>query len=200
MIKLTRTQKSSLSSSSFLRLARKARPVAVAKAPKAIPNDEFSSPVLGSAWLPRLWLGSFTSEVDSDALIEADTEALVDAEAERLADVLNEVEILVEVLVLSEALKNADLDADSDALADSDAETEADVLADSDADTLALCTSLNDTDSLAEIEALTEADCDSLNETLNDADSDSETLDDVLIESEAMTLSISRLSSDRMAG
>ena len=85
-------------------MARKARPVAVAKAPNAIPNDEFSSPVLGSAWLPRLCLGSFTSEVDSDALIEA----------ERLADVLNEVEILVEVLVLSEALKNADVEADSD--------------------------------------------------------------------------------------
>ena len=91
-------------------MARKARPVAVAKAPKAIPNDEFSSPVLGSAWLPRLCLGSFTSEVDS----EVDTEALVDAEAERLADVLNEVEILVEALVLSEALKNADVEADSD--------------------------------------------------------------------------------------
>ena len=88
-------------------MARNPRPVAVAKAPKAIPNDEFSSPVLGSAWLPRLWLGSFTSEVDS----EADTEALVDADAERLADVLNEVEILVEVLVLSEALKNADVEA-----------------------------------------------------------------------------------------
>ena len=114
MIKLTKTQKSSLSSSSFLRLARKARPVAVAKAPNAIDNDEFSSPVLGSAWLPRLCLGSFTSEVDSEALIEADTEALVDAEAERLADVLNDVEILVEALVLSEALKNADVDADSD--------------------------------------------------------------------------------------
>ena len=123
-------------------MARNPRPVAVAKAPKAIPNDEFSSPVFGSAWLPRLCLGSFTSEVDSDALIEADTEALVDAEAERLADVLNEVEILVEVLVLSEALKNADVEADSD----------------------------------------------------------TETLDDVLIESEAMTLSISRLSSDRIAG
>ena len=33
-----------------------------------------------------------------------------------------------------------------------------------------------------------------------EADSDTETLDDVLIESEAMTLSISRLSSDRIAG
>ena len=114
MIKLTKTQKSSLSSSSFLRLARKARPVAVAKAPNAIDNDEFSSPVLGSAWLPRLCLGSFTSEVDSEALNEADTEALVEAEVERLAEVLNDVEILVEALVLSEALKNADVEADSD--------------------------------------------------------------------------------------
>ena len=106
MIKLTKTQKSSLSSSSFLRLARKARPVAVAKAPNAIDNDEFSSPVLGSAWLPRLCLGSFTSEVDSEALVEA--------EVERLAEVLNDVEILVEALVLSEALKNPDVEADSD--------------------------------------------------------------------------------------
>ena len=106
MIKLTKTQKSSLSSSSFLRLARKARPVAVAKAPNTIPNDEFSSPVLGSAWLPRLCLGSFTSEVDSEALVEA--------EVERLAEVLNDVEILVDALVLSEALKNTDVEADSD--------------------------------------------------------------------------------------
>ena len=106
MIKLTKTQKSSLSSSSFLRLARKARPVAVAKAPNAIDNDEFSSPVLGSAWLPRLCLESFTSEVDSEALVEA--------EVERLAEVLNDVEILVEALVLSEALKNPDVEADSD--------------------------------------------------------------------------------------
>ena len=110
MIKLTKTQKSSLSSSSFLRLARKARPVAVAKAPNAIDNDEFSSPVLGSAWLPCFCLGSFTSEVDSEALNETDTEALVEAEVERLAEVLNDVE----ALVLSEALKNADVDADSD--------------------------------------------------------------------------------------
>ena len=95
-------------------MARKARPVTVAKAPNAIDNDEFSSPVLGSAWLPRLCLGSFTSEVDSEALNEADTEALVEAEVERLAEVLNDVEILIEALVLSEALKNADVEADSD--------------------------------------------------------------------------------------
>ena len=87
-------------------MARNPRPVAVAKAPKAIPNDEFSSPVFGSAWLPRLCLGSLTSEVDSEALVEA--------EVERLAEVLNDVEILVEALVLSEALKNPDVEADSD--------------------------------------------------------------------------------------
>ena len=69
-------------------MARNPRPVAVAKAPKAIPNDEFSSPVLGSAWLPCLCLGFLTSEVDS--------------------------ETLVEILVLSEALKNADVETDSD--------------------------------------------------------------------------------------
>ena len=112
-------------------MARNPRPVAVAKAPKAIPNDEFSSPVFGSAWLPRLCLGSLTSEVDS----EAETEALVDAKAERLADVLNEVE----VLVLSEILKNTDVEADSD--------TETLDEPDSEADALALCNSLNDTDS-----------------------------------------------------
>ena len=73
-------------------MARNPRPVAVAKAPKAIPNDEFSSPVFGSAWLPRLCLGFLTSEVDS--------ETLVDAEADSDA--------------LDEALKNADVEADSD--------------------------------------------------------------------------------------
>ena len=87
-------------------MARKTKPVAVAKAPKAIPNDEFSPPVFGSDWLPRLCLGSFTSEVDSEALIEA--------EVERLAEVLNDVEILVDALVLSEALKNTDVESDSD--------------------------------------------------------------------------------------
>ena len=87
-------------------MARKARPVAVAKAPNAIDNDEFSSPVLGSAWLPRLCLESFASEVDSEALVEA--------VVERLAEVLNDVEILVDALVLSEALKNTDVEADSD--------------------------------------------------------------------------------------
>ena len=93
-------------------MARNPRPVAVAKAPKAIPNDEFSSPVFGSAWLPRLCLGSFTSEVDFEA------------EVERLAEVLNDVEMLVEALVLSEALKNADVEADSDSEALDEADSE----------------------------------------------------------------------------
>ena len=94
-------------------MARNPRPVAVAKAPKAIPNDEFSSPVFGSAWLPRLCLGSFTSEVDSEALVEADTEAdsdaLTDSETETEADVLalcnsfNDTDSLVEIEVLTEA-------------------------------------------------------------------------------------------------
>ena len=93
-------------------MARNPRPVAVAKAPKAIPNDEFSSPVFGSAWLPRLCLGFLTSEVDFEA------------EVERLAEVLNDVEILVEALVLSEALKNADVEADSDSEALDEADSE----------------------------------------------------------------------------
>ena len=89
-------------------MARNPRPVAVAKAPNAIDNDEFSSPVFGSAWLPRLCLGSFTSEVDFEA------------EVERLAEVLNDVE----ALVLSEALKNADVEADSDSEALDEADSE----------------------------------------------------------------------------
>ena len=49
-------------------------------------------PVLGrSALATTFVLGSFTSEVDSEALNEADTEALVEAEVERLAEVLNDV-------------------------------------------------------------------------------------------------------------
>ena len=107
-------------------MARKTKPVAVAKAPKAIPNDEFSSPVFGSDWLPRLCLGSFTSEVDSEALNEA--------EVERLAEVLNDVEILVEALVLSEALKNADVLALCDSFNDTDSLVEIEVLTDADCD------------------------------------------------------------------
>ena len=95
-MKLVDDQKSS-PSSSFLRLARKARPVAVAKAPKARAADESSSPVLGRAWLPCLCLGSLTSEEDTEVLIEADNEVLADSEAliESETDWLIEIEALV---------------------------------------------------------------------------------------------------------
>ena len=129
-------------------MARKTKPVAVAKAPNAIDNDEFSSPVLGSAWLPRLCLRSFTSEVDSEALVEA--------EVERLAEVLNDVEILVEALVLSEALKNADVLALCDSFNDTDSLVEIEVLTEAD------CDSLN--------EILNDADSDT--ETFDEADSE----------------------------
>ena len=52
--------------------------------------------------------------------------------------------------MLPEALKNADVEADS--------ETETLDEADSEADALALCDSLKDTDSLVEIEELSESD------------------------------------------
>ena len=78
-------------------MARKARPVAVAKAPKARAADESSSPVLGRAWLPCLCLGSLTSEDDTEVVIEADNEALADSEAliESETDWLVEIEALV---------------------------------------------------------------------------------------------------------
>ena len=125
-------------------MARNPRPVAVAKAPNAIDNDEFSSPVLGSAWLPRLCLESFASEVDSEALVEA--------EVERLAEVLNDVE----ALVLSEALKNADVLALCDSFNDTDSLVEIEVLTEAD------CDSLN--------EILNDADSDT--ETFDEADSE----------------------------
>ena len=83
-------------------MARKARPVAVAKAPRARAADESSSPVLGRAWLPCLCLGSLTSEEDTEVLIEADNEVL--------ADSLIEVETLVEVLADSETLIESETD------------------------------------------------------------------------------------------
>ena len=105
-------------------MARKARPVAVAKAPKARAADESSSPVLGRAWLPCLCLGSLTSEDDAEVVIEADNEVL--------ADSLIEVETLTEAETLLEAL------ADSETLIESEAdwlvETEALVLCDSETD------------------------------------------------------------------
>ena len=124
-MRLAEVQKSS-PSSSFFRLARKARPVAVAKAPKARAADESSSPVLGRAWLPCLCLGSLTSEDDAEVLIEADNDVLA------LADSLIEVETLTEAETLVEAL------ADSEALIESKTdwlvEIEALVLCDSETD------------------------------------------------------------------
>ena len=89
-------------------MARNPRPVAVAKAPKAIPNDEFSSPVLGRAWLPCLCLGSLTSEEDTEVLIEADNEVLADSLIE--VETLTEAETLLEVLADSETLIESETD------------------------------------------------------------------------------------------
>jgi len=109
-------------------LARKARPVAVAKAPKARAADESSSPVLGRAWLPCLCLGSLTSEDDAEVVIEADNEA----DNEVLNDSLIEVETLTEAETLVETL------ADSETLIESETdwliEIEALVLCDSETD------------------------------------------------------------------
>ena len=77
-------------------MARKARPVAVAKAPRARAADESSSPVLGRAWLPCLCLGSLTSEDDAEVVIEADNDMLA------LADSLIEVEVLADPETLNE--------------------------------------------------------------------------------------------------
>ena len=98
-MRLAEVQKSS-PSSSFFRLARKARPVAVAKAPKARAADASSSPVLGRAWLPCLCLGSLTSEDDAEILIEADNDVLDDSLIE--VETLTEAETLVEALADSE--------------------------------------------------------------------------------------------------
>ena len=107
-------------------MARKARPVAVAKAPKARAADESSSPVLGRAWLPCLCLGFLTSEDDAEVVIEADNDVLA------LANSLIEVETLTEAEMLLEAL------ADSEALIESKTdwliEIEALVLCDSETD------------------------------------------------------------------
>ena len=106
-MRLADDQKSS-PSSSFLRLARKARPVAVTKAPKARAADESSSPVLGRAWLPCLCLGSLTSEDDAEVVIEADNEVLADSLIE--VETLTEAETLLEVLADSEALIESETD------------------------------------------------------------------------------------------
>ena len=99
-------------------MTRKARPVAVAKAPKARAADESSSPVLGRAWLPRLILESLTSEDDAEVVIEADKDVLNDSliEVETLADseTLNEPEIdwLVEIETL--VLCDSETDVETD--------------------------------------------------------------------------------------
>ena len=85
-----------------------ARPVAVAKAPRARAGDESSSPVLGRAWLPRLILESLTSEDDAEVLIEADKDVLNDSLIE--VETLTEAEMLVEALADSEALIESETD------------------------------------------------------------------------------------------
>ena len=89
-------------------MARKARPVAVAKAPKARATDESSSPVLGRVWLPRLILESLTSEDDAEVVIEADKDVLNDSLIE--VETLTEAEMLVEALADSEALIESEID------------------------------------------------------------------------------------------
>ena len=83
-------------------MARKARTVVVAKAPKARAADASSSPVLGRTWLPRLSLGFLTSEDDAEVLIEADNDVLDDS--------LIEVETLTEAETLLEALADSETD------------------------------------------------------------------------------------------
>ena len=89
-------------------MARKARPVAVAKAPKARAADESSSPVFGRAWLPCLCLGSLTSEDDAEVVIEVDNEVLNDSLIE--VETLTEAEMLVEALAESETLIESEID------------------------------------------------------------------------------------------
>ena len=105
-------------------MTRKARPVAVAKAPRARAADESSSPVLGRAWLPRLILESLTSEDDAEVLIEADKDVFNDSLIE--VETLTEAETLVEALANSETL----IESETDWLI----ETEALVLCDSETD------------------------------------------------------------------
>ena len=109
-------------------MARKARPVAVAKAPKARATDESSSPVLGRAWLPCLCLGSLTSEDDAEVVIEADNDVLDDSLIE--VETLTEAETLLEALADSEALIESKTDwlveIEALVLCDSETEVEAD--------------------------------------------------------------------------
>ena len=111
-------------------MARKARPVAVAKAPKARAADESSSPVLGRAWLPCLCLGSLTSEDDAEVLIEADNDVLALADSLIEVETLTEAETLLEALADSEALIESKTDwlveIEALVLCDSETEVEAD--------------------------------------------------------------------------
>ena len=141
-------------------MARKARPVAVAKAPKARAADESSSPVLGRAWLPCLCLGSLTSEDDAEVVIEADNEVLNDSLIE--VETLTEAEMLVEALADSEKL----IESETDWLV----ETEALVLDDSLSETEALVLD----DSLSDVDLLIETEAKMLVEALADSEALSE--------------------------
>ena len=125
-------------------MTRKARPVAVAKAPKARAADESSSPVLGRAWLPCLCLGSLTSEDDAEVVIEADNEVLADSLIESETDWLVEIEALVLADSLSETETLNETETLLEALADSEAliEPETDWLVEIEA--LVLCDSETD--------------------------------------------------------
>ena len=125
-------------------MARKARPVAVAKAPKARAADESSSPVLGRVWLPRLSLESLTSEDDAEVVIEADNEVLADSLIESETDWLVEIEALVLADSLSETETLNETETLLEALADSEAliEPETDWLVEIEA--LVLCDSETD--------------------------------------------------------
>ena len=117
-------------------MARKARPVAIAKAPKARAADESSSPVLGRAWLPCLCLGSLTSEDDAEVVIEVDNEVLNDSLIE--VETLTEAETLLEALADSEALVLTDSLSDVDSLVETEALNEAETLLEALADSDAL--------------------------------------------------------------
>ena len=103
-------------------MARKARPVVVAKAPKARAADASSSPVLGRNWLPRLSLVSLTSEDDAEVLIEADNDVLDDSLIE--VETLTEAETLVEAL--ADSLSDVDSLVETEALTDAETEVETD--------------------------------------------------------------------------
>ena len=138
-----------------------ARPVAVAKAPKARAANESSSPVLGRAWLPCLCLGSLTSEDDAEVVIEVDNEVLNDSLIE--VETLTEAETLLEALADSEALVLTDSLSDVDSLVETEALNEAETLLEALADSETLIES--EIDWLVEIAALVLCDSESDVET-----------------------------------